>query len=154
WGLGGVHRGAALAWAGAAGELAGVAVPVAQGAVHPERVHAAGPGRGGLAGHRAVPASAGGSGVSQSAVVRDLAGWGLGVEGAAAGSDAADGGRRAAAAAGADPAEPAGPVDRHARDLWAGARRGAGHAGDRTGAAGGPLASARAGQSARAAAAG
>src|SRR6266568_4833175 len=49
WGLGGLHPGRSLAWAGAASRLGGPALPVAQGTLHADGVRADPPGGRGLA---------------------------------------------------------------------------------------------------------
>src|SRR5438445_8892663 len=83
WGLGSLHPGRGVAWAGAARGLGGVALPVAQRPLHADSVRADPPGGRGLA-RRAARPSGGGPWLPLAPVPADAASGALWLDGAAA----------------------------------------------------------------------
>src|SRR5438128_2786609 len=83
WGLGGLHPGRGVAWAGAASGLGGAALPVAQGPLYADSMRADPPGGRGLA-RRAAGASGGGPWRPLAPAPVDAAPGALGLDGATA----------------------------------------------------------------------
>src|SRR5438876_1786379 len=92
WGLGSLHPGRGVAWAGAASGLGGAALPVAQGPLHADGVRTDPPGGRGLA-RRAAGASGGGPWLPLARVPVDAAPGALGLDGATACDSPGHGGR-------------------------------------------------------------